>query len=93
MRDLQRSNESITYTKWMHPQLVMIMLELEVEISCARSDPFEIKVVKIDVGWGCNDCKERFVTKMESKRGIDGVHLQIHYMQDQALRMGFSMRC
>ena len=39
----------------------------------AKSDPVEIKVGKINVGWGWDDWKERFFTKMGSVTGVDGV--------------------
>ena len=35
----------------------MSMLELEVEISCAKYDQVKIKVGKIDVGWVWDDLK------------------------------------
>ena len=47
--------------------------KLEVEVSCAKSNPVEVKVGKFDVGWGWDDCKNRFVTKMGSTTGVDGV--------------------
>ena len=52
VHDLQRRHESIIYTFWTQPQLVLIVRELEVEISCAKSEPVEIKVGNIDAGWG-----------------------------------------
>ena len=64
VRDLQRRQEPIIYTFWTHSQLVLSIQELEVEVSCAKSDPVEIKVVNIDVGLVLDDCKEIFVTKM-----------------------------
>ena len=70
---LQRIQEPIIYTFWKQPQLVLSVRELEVEVSCAKSDPVDIKVVKIDVGWGWNEWKERFVAKMGSTTGVDGV--------------------
>ena len=51
----------------------MIVQELEVEASCAKADPVEIKVGKVDIGWGWYGWKERFVTKMGSTAGVDGV--------------------
>ena len=47
--------------------------ELEVEVSCAKADPVEIKVGKVDIGWGLYGWKKRFVTKMGSTAGVDGV--------------------
>ena len=57
----------------MQPQIVLIMQELEVELSCSKSEPVEIKVGKVDIGWGWYGWKERFVTKMGSTAGVDGV--------------------
>ena len=47
--------------------------EIEVEVSCAKSDAVEIKVGKIDVGWGWYDWKDCFFTKRQSTTGVDGV--------------------
>ena len=49
------------------------MWGLEVEVRCTKSDPVDIKVVKIDVGWGWDDLKERFVTNRGITTGVDGV--------------------
>ena len=49
--DQQRRQDTIIYTFWTQPQLVLIVQELEVEVSCTKDDPVEIKVGKIDVGW------------------------------------------
>ena len=59
--------------------------ELEVEVSCAKADPVEIKVGKIDVGWGWYDWKERFVTNMGSTTGVDGLRRKyiIHEIKPQ----------
>ena len=43
-------------------------------MSCAKTNPVEIKVGNIDVVWGWDDWKDRFVTKMGSTTGVDGVH-------------------
>ena len=51
----------------------MSVQELEVEVSCAKDDPVEIKVGKIDVGQGWDDWKERFDTKIGITNGVDGV--------------------
>ena len=40
---------------------------------CVKSDPVEIKVGNIDVRWGWNDWKDRFVTNMGSTTGVGGV--------------------
>ena len=72
--DLQRRQEPIIYTLWTHSQLVLSIQELEVEVSCAKYDPVEIKVVNIDVGLVLDDCKEIFVTKMGIRAGVDGLH-------------------
>ena len=39
---------------------MMSVQELEAEISCTKSDPVEINVGKLDVGWGWYDRKESF---------------------------------
>ena len=48
VRDLQQSQEPIIYTFWTHLKLVLGVRDLEFEISCAKSNPVEIKVGKID---------------------------------------------
>ena len=50
---------------------MLSMRELEVEASCAKADPVEIKVVNIDVGWVLDDWKCRFVVKMNNTTGVD----------------------
>ena len=50
--DIQQRRNQIIYTFWKQPQLVMSVRELEVEISSANDSPVDIRVVKIDVGWG-----------------------------------------
>ena len=49
------------------------MRELEVEVSCAKYDPVEIKVGKIDAGWVWDYWKQSLVTKMGSTTGVDGI--------------------
>ena len=63
VRKLQRRQETIIYTFWTQSQLVLSVQELGVEVSCAKANPFEIKVGKIDVGRGWDNCKERFFHK------------------------------
>ena len=74
VRDLQKIQEMIIYTLWTQSQLVLSMQELEVEVSCAKADPVDIKVGNINVRWGWGDCKERFVMNMGITTGVDGVH-------------------
>ena len=57
----------------MHPQLVMRVQELEVEVSCAKADPVDIKVGKINDGWVWNDWNDRFVTELGSTTCVDGI--------------------
>ena len=52
----------------------MSVQELEVEASCTKADPVDIKVENIDVGQGYDDWKEKFVTKMGITTCVDGVH-------------------
>ena len=73
VRDLQKIQEMIIYTLWTQSQLVLSMQELEVEASCAKADPVDIKVGNIDVGRGWDDWKERFVKKIGSTTGVDGL--------------------
>ena len=49
--DLQQKQDPIIYTFWTQSLIVLSVLELKVEVSCAKSDTVDIKVVKIDVGW------------------------------------------
>ena len=72
--DLQRRQEPIIYIFWTQSQLVLRVQELEMEVSCAKDDPVETKVGKIDVGWVWDDWKESFFTNMGSTTGVDGVH-------------------
>ena len=51
IRDLQQKQDPIIYTFWTQSLIVLSVLELKVEVSCAKSDTVDIKVVKIDVGW------------------------------------------
>ena len=60
VHDLKQRRDTIIYTFCKQSQLVLIVRELKVELSCAKYDTVEIKVVNIDVGWGWNDWKERF---------------------------------
>ena len=57
------------------------MRELEVEVSCAKSNTVEIKVGNIDVEWGWDDLKERFVTNMRSMTRVDGLR-RIYIIRD-----------
>ena len=47
--DLEQRQEPIIYTFWTHSQLVLSVQEIDVELSCAKTDPVDIKVGKIDV--------------------------------------------
>ena len=49
LRDLQQRQEPIVYTFWTQSQHMLIVRELEVGVSCAKSDPVKIKVGNIDV--------------------------------------------
>ena len=66
VRGLQRRQEPIIYTFWTQSQLVLSVLELDVEVICAKTEPVEIKVGKIDVGYGWDYWKDRFVKNMGS---------------------------
>ena len=47
MRDLQQRQELIIHTFWTQLQVVLSVKELEVEVSCAKANPVEIKEGKI----------------------------------------------
>ena len=47
------------------------MKKLEVEVSCSKANPVEIKVGNIDAVWGWDDKKEKFVKKMGSTTYVD----------------------
>ena len=70
--NLQWRQDPITYTNWTQKQLVMSVREMEVDISCTKVNPVEIKVGKVNVGWGWDDWKENFIIKIVSKKVLMG---------------------
>ena len=47
--EFEQRQEPIIYTFWTQSQLVLSVREIDVELSCAKTDPVDIKVGKIDV--------------------------------------------
>ena len=73
MRHIQLRQELVIYTFCTQTQLVLSVQELEVEVSCANADTFDIKLGNIDVAWVWDDWKEMFVTNMGGTTCVDGV--------------------
>ena len=66
---LQQRQEPTTYTNWIQAPIVLSLRELEVEVDCAKANPVEVKVGKIDTGWRWHNWEELFVTMMGSMMG------------------------